>query len=136
VEHLGFAVTAIVVAAMATWRYGLAWLGTIGPLARNANQETRYALPHRLSQLGVPHGVAIGVFVVAFAVAYAWLLRDALRGRARLGLATAFLLLATPYLVAWYVVWTLPLAAAEDDEVAALLGIGLCAYLLKQTVPL
>jgi hypothetical protein len=84
----------------------------------------------------VPHGVAIAFFATAFVVAYAWLLREAWRGRARLGLATAFVLLATPYLVAWYVVWTLPLAAAEDDEAAALVGLLLCAYLLKQTVPL
>jgi hypothetical protein len=136
VGHFGFAVTALVVSALATWRYGVAWLGTLGPLARNANQETRYALPHRLSQLGVPHGVAIVVFAAAFVVAYAWLLREAWRGRARLGLATAFVLLATPYLTAWYVVWTVPLAAAEDDEAAAFLGLLLCAYLLKQTVPL
>jgi hypothetical protein len=136
VGHLGFAVTAIVIATLATWRYGFAWLGTIGPLARNANTETQYALPHRLSLLGVPHGVAIGVFALAFVVAYGWLLREAWRGRARLGLATALLLLATPYLVAWYVVWTLPLAAAEDDEAAGLLGLLLCAYLMKQTVPL
>jgi alpha-1,6-mannosyltransferase len=135
VGHLGFALTAIVTAALATWRYGFAWLNAIGPLTRNANTETRYALPHRLSQLGVPHGVAIAVFAAAFVVAYAWLLREAWRGRARLGLATGLLLLVTPYLVAWYVVWTLPLAAAEDDEPAALLGLVLCAYLMRQTVP-
>jgi hypothetical protein len=136
VGHLGFAATALVVSALATWRYGFAWLGALGPLARNADQETRYALPHRLSQLGVPHGVAIALFGAAFVVAYAWLLREAWRGRARLGLATASVLLATPYLVAWYVVWTLPLAAAEDDEGAALVGLLLCAYLLEQTIPL
>ena len=136
VGHLGFAVTTAVVCALATWRYGFAWLGTFGPLARNANNETRFAIPHRLSQLGIPHAVAIGLCAAAFVIAYAWLLREAWRGRARLGLTTALLLLATPYLAAWYVVWTLPLAAAEDDERAALIGLVLCAYLLRQTVPL
>jgi hypothetical protein len=136
VGHLGFAVTFVAVCALATWRYGLAWLNSIGPLARNASHETMFALPHRLAGLGVPHSVAIGIFAAAFAIAYAWLLREAWRGRARLGLATAALLLATPYLAAWYVVWTLPLAGAEDDEQAAVIGLALCAYLLQQTIPL
>jgi hypothetical protein len=135
VGHLGFAMTFSVAAALATWRYGLAWLGALGPLTRNAGHETHYAFPHRLTALGIPHALALGLCVAAFAFAYMWLLREAWRGRARLGLATALALLATPYLAAWYVVWTLPLAAAEDDEPAALLGLVLCAYLLKQTIP-
>jgi hypothetical protein len=80
--------------------------------------------------------VSIALFALAFAVAYAWLAREAWRGRARLGLATCALLLALPYLVVWYVVWAVPLAAAEDDEAAALLSLALCAYLLRQTIPL
>ena len=76
------------------------------------------------------------MFGTGFLLAYAWLVREAWRGRARLGLATCALLLALPYLVVWYVVWAVPLAAAEDDEAAALLSVVLCAYLLRQTVPL
>ena len=136
VGHWGFALAAIIVAAAAFARYGTGWLHAFGPLARNANLETRYALPHRLEQLGVPHGAAIALFALAFLVAYAWLAREAWRGRARLGLATCALLLALPYLVVWYIVWAVPLAAAEDDETAALLSLVICAYLLRQTIPL
>jgi hypothetical protein len=133
VGHLGFAATAVVVLAVATWRYGLAWAGA---LANNAGLGTSFALPHRLQQLGLPHGVAVGLCAAAFALAYAWLLREAWRGRDRLGLATALLLCALPYLAVWYVAWTIPLAAAEDDRPAQLLGLALCAYLLRQTIPL
>jgi alpha-1,6-mannosyltransferase len=136
VSHLGFAIAALVIVAAAFARYGTAWLHAFGPLARNANHETRWAFPHRLQQLGVPHGVSIALFALAFVVAYAWLAREAWRGRARLGLATCALLFALPYLVVWYVVWAVPLAAAEDDEPAALLALVLCAYLLRQTIPL
>jgi hypothetical protein len=134
--YLGFVVAALAIGGVALARYGSAWLHAFGPLARNANRETRWALPHRLEQLGVPRDVAIAAFVAAFAVVYAWLAREAWRGHARLGLATCALLLAAPYLVVWYVVWAVPLAAAEDDEPAALLSLVLCAYLLRQTIPI
>jgi hypothetical protein len=78
----------------------------------------------------------VGLLVAAFGVAYLVLAREAWRGRARLGLAAGLLLLATPYLVAWYVVWAVPLAAAEDDRSAQLLALGLSAYLLRQAVPI
>jgi hypothetical protein len=136
VGHAGFALAAAVLVGIAVLRYGTGWLHAFGPLARNANRETAWSLPHRVEQLGVPHGVSIALFAIAFAVAYAWLVREAWRGRARLGLATCALLLAVPYLVVWYVVLALPLAAAEDDEPAALLSLALCAYLLRQTIPL
>lgn len=136
VRHLGFAVTAAAIAATASWRYGTGWLDAFGPLARNANHETRFAVPHRLEQLGLPHAAALTVCAAAFALAYLWLLRAAARGRERLGLTAALLLLALPYLAAWYVVWAVPLAAAEDDEPAQWLALGVCAYLLRQTIPL
>lgn len=135
VGHLGFAAAAVIVVAAATIRYGWHWLEAVGPLARNVDLTTRFAIPARLEQAGMPETLALVLAAVAFAAAYAWLVREAWRGRARLGLAAALLLLAVPYLAPWYLVWTIPLAAAEDDETAQLLGFGLSAYLLPQTVP-
>ncbi len=128
VAHLGFAVTVAAVAAAASALYGLAWLDVLSPLTDNASRETTYALPHRL-------GLPAWSLLVPFGAAYAWLAREAARGRARLGLALALLLLATPYLAVWYVVWAVPLAAADDDGAAQLLSLALCAYLLPQTIP-
>jgi hypothetical protein len=135
VGHAGFAVTAIALGGIATWRYGWKWLGAFGPLARNANEETRFAIPHRLETLGVPDAVALALVLAALAVAYAWLLREAVRGRARLALAGGLLLLATPYLAPWYLAWVVPLAAAEEDSAGRLLALGLSAYLIPQAVP-
>jgi hypothetical protein len=132
VGHLGFAAGVIVLASLASWRYGTSWLGAIGPLARNANRETGYALPHRLEQLGVPDVLALALFGAAFAVFYAWLLW---RRRARLALVACALLLATPYLAPWYLAWAVPLAAAEDDDTAAWISLALGAYLIPQTIP-
>jgi Glycosyltransferase family 87 len=133
---IGFAAAIVVLAGAATARYGWHWLEAFGPLARNANRETQFALPHRLKELGVPHGLSLALFALAFALAYLWLARQAWRGRARLGLAAGLLLCASPYLVPWYVVWALPLAASEDDPPAHWLAVALTAYLLRQRVPI
>ena len=136
VGHLGFAVGAAVIAGAASAQFGWHWLEAFGPLARNANKETQFALPHRLKELGVPHDVALGLFAAGFAVAYIWLLGQAWRGRARLGLAAGVLLCASPYLVPWYAVWALPVAATEDDPPAQWLAVAISAYLLRQRVPI
>ena len=131
----GLAVAAAIVAALATWRYGVAWLSAFGPLAENAEETTSFALPHRLSQLGVPEGAAIALFAAAFAGAYLWLARAAWRGRARIALASGLLLLCTPYVTPWYLAWVVPLAAIDDDRAARGLALALTAYLLPQTIP-
>ena len=136
VDHRGFAVAGLVLLGLATWRYGFDWVRAFGPLARNAEGQTSYALPHRVEQLGVPHGVALGLAALALAGGLAWLAREALRGRARLGLSACLLLATTPWLAPWYTIWALPLAAAEDDRRAQLIALGFCAYLLPQTIPL
>ena len=134
--YLGAGVAALAISGIATWRYGFAWLGALGPLAGQAGEGTSFALPRRLESIGIPYAVAVGVLTAVFALAYVLLVREAWQGRARLGLMACLLLAATPYLVAWYVVWAVPLAAAEDDRTAQLLALGLTAYLLWQAVPI
>ena len=136
VGHLGFAAAAVVVAALATWRYGAGWLEAFGPLAKNVREGAHYSLPSRVSALGVPHDVSVGIFIAVFVLGYLWLLRQAWRGRARLALCADLVLLTTPWLIAWYAVWAVPLAAVEEDRTARLLALGLRAYLLANTVPL
>ncbi|HEY7002844.1 MAG TPA: glycosyltransferase 87 family protein [Gaiellaceae bacterium] len=136
VGHLGFALAAVAVAALAFARYGTEWLGAFGPLAKNLREGAHYSIPSRLGSLGVPHDAAVALLAVLFGLAYAWLLWQAWKGRARLGLCAGLLLLATPWLIAWYAVWAVPLAAAEEDKAARLLALGLCAYLLRNAVPL
>jgi alpha-1,6-mannosyltransferase len=136
VDHRAFAVATFALLGLATWRYGFDWLRAFGPLARNAEGQTSYALPHRVEQLGVPRALALGLAALALAAGLAWLAREAVRGRARLGLAACLLLATTPWLAPWYTIWALPLAAAEDDRRAQLLALGFCVYLLPQTIPL
>lgn len=136
VGHLGFAATACVLLGLAFWRYGTAWIGSVVPLARNFEKQAVYSIPHRLSGLGISEDVAAALLAALFAIAYLWLLREAWRGRARLGLAAGLMLVATPWLVPWYAVWAVPLAAVEEDRTAQALALVLSAYLLRDAVPL
>ncbi|MCP9486757.1 MAG: glycosyltransferase 87 family protein [Gaiellaceae bacterium MAG52_C11] len=134
VGHAGFAIAVGLVGALAFWRFGLDWLRAFGPLARNAEGQTSYALPHRLEQLGLPGDIALALAVVILVSGLAVLAREARRGRVRLGRAGCLLLATTPWLAPWYAVWALPLAAAEGDRKAQLVALGFCVYLLPQTI--
>jgi alpha-1,6-mannosyltransferase len=128
--------TAVAVGAVATWRYGLDWLGAVGPLVENAERETRYALPSRLEQAGLPRAAALTAAGVALAAGLALLGRGAMRGRARLGRAACLVLATTPYLAVWYLAWAIPLVAADEDDASARIAVlALTAYLLPQAIP-
>jgi hypothetical protein len=128
---------AIGVAALASWRYGWRWLDAVAPLAENAHLQTRYAIPHRLEGLGVPHDAAIVLAATALALALLWLAVEAVRGRPRLAMAAVVLLVTSPYLAVWYLAWAVPLAAVDEhDRVARASVLALCAYLLPQTLAL
>ncbi len=137
VRHLGFALAVGIVVGVALWRYGLDWLGSVVPIARNLERQAVYSIPNRLADVtGMPESAASAVLAVLLAVGLLWLVREAWRGRARLGLSACFLLIATPWLVPWYAVWAVPLAAVEEDGAARVLALALSAYLLRDAVPL
>lgn len=128
--------TAAAVGAVATWRYGLDWLGAVGPLVDNAERETSYALPSRLEQAGIPHALALTATGAALVAGLVLLGRGAMHGRARLGRAACLVLATTPYLAVWYLAWAVPLVAADEDDAPARIAVlALSVYLLPQTIP-
>jgi hypothetical protein len=133
VRYLTLGASLLGAAAVASIAFGPHWLRAATPLARLARQGSHSAIPHRLS-FGLPNGIALAAAATTMTAAYVWLLRSAAHGRARLGLAAGFILIASPYLVSWYTIWAVPLAAAEEDGAAQLLSLGLCAYLLRQGI--
>ena len=65
-----------------------------------------------------------------------YLARCALRGRPRLALGAALLVVTSPWVLPWYSTWPVALAAVEDDALAQVVALGLALYLLPDRVPL
>ena len=129
----GFLVAAGLIAAGASLLFGSGWLSALAPFA---HRHAGFAVPTRLAQLGLPEWAASLVALAPLAVASPWLVRSARAGRPRLALTTILILLASPWVLPWYAVWAVPLAAVEEDRAAWVLSLALCAYLLPDRVPL
>ena len=137
VDHWGLVAGLGTIVTIATIRYGFSWFGAAGPLATNlAEDRAKYAIPTRIASLGLSEGAVAIVFALTFVVAYVWLLREAWRGWARLALTAGILLVCTSWLVPWYAVWAVPLAAVEEDRTARVLALVLSAYLIRVAVPI
>ncbi len=78
---------------------------------------------------------ALAIYAVAFAYLLHWTWRgqDWVRAAAWAALG---LLLATSWLLPWYLIWPLPLAAISRDRPLQLLTLALTAYQLGARIPL
>ena len=88
---------------------------------------TRDGLPRLL---GARPTVAAALGAAGLLGALVLLARRARTGSPVLGRAAIALLVFTPWLLPWYLVWALPLAAAEDDRPAINVTLALTGYLL------
>jgi alpha-1,6-mannosyltransferase len=132
---------AIVVIGGAAWlAFGWDWLGAFGLAGENQGRTSHMSVPIAAARLtGLdPNPVRVAALVL-YAFAVAWLLRWTWRGgdwvRAA-GWAALSLLLATSWLLPWYLVWALPLAAISRDRSLQLLTLALTAYQLGARIPL
>jgi len=125
----GFLATAAIVAGIAFFFFGTAWVTTLGTFA---HRRSDWAFPSRLQQIGLPRWLAL----VPLLAMVPLLVRSARAGRPRLGLASLLILIATPWLLPWYAAWAVPLAAIEEDRLAWVLALGFCAYILPDGIPL
>ena len=129
----GFLVTLAAIGAGASLAFGSAWVTALVPLARH---HAGFSLPSRLVELGLPRPLANLSAAAPLLLALPWLLRDARAGRPRLALATGLMVIASPWVLPWYAVWIVPLAAIEEDRLAWVLALTVCAYLLPDRIPL
>jgi len=129
---LGAALATVVGSASATVVFGPSWLASLSQIG---NHESRFAVPVRLEQVGVPDRIAHLLALGTLITGSVWLARQSLRGRARLALGFCLLVLTSSWLLPWYASWPVALAAVEEDAAAQILALALAAYLLPARVP-
>ena len=129
--YAGFAAASLAVASVASILYGDKWLGAFGPVGHDVASGSATSIPHLLGRTGVGKVLASGALVLAFVIAYVALVVGARGRRARLGLATTFLLLATPWILLVRELVDSTRRRRRDDALALVLSVALTGYLLE-----
>jgi hypothetical protein len=148
----GAAGGALLAVAVAVIAFGDSALEAFALLGDNQERTSRWSIPQRtadgIAELGAGSASdvvdytrsALGLLLI---VAVVLLLRAAWRRRAVAGTwiapagwATLGVLLTTAWLVPWYAIWLLPLAALGGDRRLLVASVVLCAYMMVIAVPL
>jgi hypothetical protein len=137
---LGAVAATVVIAAAGYLAFGWDWLHAFGLAGENQGRTSHTSIPVTFARLtGIDEGAVRVVALAIFGLAAAWLLLKTWRGldwiRAAAWAGTA-LLLATSWLLPWYLLWPLPLAAVARDRLLVLLLLALTAYQLGARIPL
>jgi alpha-1,6-mannosyltransferase len=135
------ALGAAVAIGLAGWlAFGWDWLHAFGLAGENQGRTSHLSIPVTFARLtGVDEGAVRVVALALFGVAVAWLLVKVWRGADWIRAAAwagSGLLLATSWLLPWYLVWPLPLAAVARDRALAVVLLVLTAYQLGARIPL
>ncbi len=120
--------------------FGWEWLDALDVAGENQGRTSHLSIPATVARLtGLGGHPARTAALVLYAVLVAYLLRWTWRGgdwvRAS-AWAAAGLLLATAWLLPWYLIWLLPLAAISRDRPLQLLTLALTAYQLGARIPM
>ena len=139
---------AATIVAAAYAGFGADALDALGLLSDNQERTSRWSFPYKTAELlgAVLPGDRLdyrdavrGAYALAFAGLALWLLARTWRGSDPLrmaGWATLGLLVASAWLVPWYALWLLPLAAVTADRRLHFATGALCAWMLVIAVPL
>lgn len=147
---LGAAVaTVIALALIGVAAFGTHALDAFSLIGDNQDRTSRFSLPYKAAQLlgavlpgnrlDYRDGVRVA-FALAFAAVFLWLLwrtwRSLIEPLDAVGWATLAILVASAWLVPWYILWLLPFAALSRDRRLQLATLAMCAWMLAITVPL
>jgi hypothetical protein len=137
---LGAGVAAVAVAVVAYLGFGWHWLGAFAQASQNQGHTSHLSVPTTAARLtGLDSHAVRAVALTLYAAFVIYLLIRTYRGSDWLraaAWATTGLLLATSWLLPWYLLWPLPLAALSRDRVLKLLLLALTAYQLGARIPL
>jgi hypothetical protein len=136
----GAALAAAAIGAAAYLAFGWDWLSAFGLAGENQGRTSYMSIPITVARLtGLDPDAVRLVALVLFLTLLLELLLWTWRGfdwvRAA-GWTALGLLLATSWLLPWYLIWPLPLAAISRDRPLQLLTLALTAYQLGARIPL
>jgi glycosyl transferase family 87 len=136
----GIAIAALALGLAACPAFGWDWLHGFGLAGENQSRTSHMSIPITTARLTAldPDAVRLAaavLFAAAITALLIWTHRggDWLRAAAWAALA---LLLATSWLLPWYLIWLLPLAAISRDRPLQLLTLMFTAYQLGARIPL
>ena len=144
----GAAAGAVAIVAAAYAGFGADALDALGLLSDNQERTSRWSFPYKTAELfgAVLPGDRLdyrdavrAAYAVAFGAVALWLFVRTWRGADPIrmaGWATLALLVASAWLVPWYALWLLPLAALAADRRLAIATGALCAWMLVIAVQL
>ncbi len=128
------------VVAAAWLAFGWDWLSAFGLAGENQGRTSHMSIPITAARLtGLdPDATRLAAVVlftalVTYLLVWTWRGHDWIRASAW---TAAGVLLATSWLLPWYLIWLLPLAAISRDRPLQLLTLALTAYQLGARIPL
>jgi glycosyl transferase family 87 len=140
---------AVAIAVLSLAAFGLEAFDALGLIGSNQERTSRWSLPQRSADgIGAITGWSASdvlhftraAFAVALVCVLVLLLYRTWRAPASwvsaAGWATLAVLVATAWLVPWYAIWLMPLAALSTDRRLLAASLALCAYMLVVAVPL
>jgi len=137
---MGGLTVALVIGIVAYLVFGWDWLHGVGLAGENQSRTSHLSIPTTFARIcGLdPGGVRLAAAVlfaalVAYLLVWTWRGGDWVRAAAWAGFG---LLLATSWLLPWYLIWPLPLVAISRDRPLQLLTLSLTAYQLGARIPL
>ena len=141
--------TIVGLALLALAVFGADSLDAFGLIGSNQDRTSKFSLPYKTAELlGVvlpgdrlDYSDAVrATYAAAFAAVCVWLLRRTWRRRTSaldaIAWATLAILLASAWLVPWYILWLLPFAALSRDRRLHVATLALSAWMLAIAVPL
>lgn len=135
----GAGIALAVVTTVSLLVYGTQFFAAVTPLGSDVAATTHYSLPHSIAALfgidATPIRIAMTVLycgLVAWLLRWTWLGGDWVRAAAW---AAVGLLLVSGWLLPWYLLWALPLAALVRDRNLSAVVIALTAFQLLNRMP-
>jgi alpha-1,6-mannosyltransferase len=137
---IGGGVALVAIGAVAYLAFGWHWLDAFAQAGQNQGHTSHLSIPTTTARLtGLDSHSVRAAALTLYAAFVIYLLVWTYRGNDWLraaAWATTGLLLATAWLLPWYLLWPLPLAALSRDRVLKLLVLALTAYQLGARIPL